>query len=148
MPSQFLIILLIGVGDVALRKWMPAIDQLRNQGYDFRAHYVDVKPVTKLPTGTDFILVSENPNLAVRELADNGVLGPHTLAIIATPTSLHWPVARSLAPVVGKVLMEKPLAATSAALTGASLFLIVLSVQAGALFWVYVGFAQPHKEIS
>jgi MFS family permease len=38
-------------------------------------------------------------------------------------------------------LDAKPLAATSAALTGASLFLIVLSVQAGALFWVYVGFA-------
>ena len=38
-------------------------------------------------------------------------------------------------------LDAKPLAAISAALTGASLFLIVLSVQAGALFWIYVGFA-------
>lgn len=38
-------------------------------------------------------------------------------------------------------LNPKPLAATSAALTGASLFIIVLSVQAGAHNWVYIGFA-------
>ncbi len=38
-------------------------------------------------------------------------------------------------------LEAKPLAATSAGLTGISLFIIVLSVQSGALFWVYAGFA-------
>lgn len=38
-------------------------------------------------------------------------------------------------------LEAKPLAATSAGLTGISMFIIVLSVQSGALFWVYAGFA-------
>ena len=38
-------------------------------------------------------------------------------------------------------LQPIPLAATSAALTAASLFIIVFTVQAGATFWVFAGFA-------
>ena len=38
-------------------------------------------------------------------------------------------------------LQPIPLAATSAALTATSLFIIVFSVQAGATFWVFAGFA-------
>lgn len=38
-------------------------------------------------------------------------------------------------------LDPKPLAACSAGLTGTSLFLIVFSVQADSIFWVYAGFA-------
>ena len=37
-------------------------------------------------------------------------------------------------------LQPKPLAATSAAFTATSLFIIVFAVQAGSIFWVYTGF--------
>jgi predicted dehydrogenase len=106
----------IGAGDVIQKTW-PAIEGLHNEGLVRRALVFDrnpdrLKPLANLPwVQTD---VAGSPAEVVDKLQRRGVDGPDSVAYVGTPDGTHVTYAERLAPHVGAVAIEKPLALTGA----------------------------------
>lgn len=105
-------IYVIGAGDVSQKTW-PAIEGLHSQGLVHRAYVFDrnpdrLKPFSGLPwVQTD---VAGSPTEVLEKLKQRGANTPDSVAYIGTPDSTHVPYAERLAPHVGAVAIEKPLA--------------------------------------
>src|SRR5207237_1432451 len=82
---------------------------------------VDPSPPFALEGGEVYLQILPDNQLPLTELRLRGLLGPHTLAYVATPTALHLHYAELLLPLAGRVTVEKPLTddpAAAAALEG------------------------------
>jgi hypothetical protein len=108
-------VLVAGCGEVTQQRVLPALQSLSDEINFTRIGLLDVRSEQTLwpesgrpPIAAQFIQIPDG-QLPLEELDRKGWLGPQTLVLNCTPTPFHVPYARTLAPFVGRVGIEKPL---------------------------------------
>jgi hypothetical protein len=108
-------VLVAGCGEVTQQRVLPAMQSLSDEINFTRIGLLDVRSEQTLwpesgrpPIAAQFIQIPDG-QLPLEELDRKGWLGPQTLVLNCTPTPFHVPYARTLAPFVGRVGIEKPL---------------------------------------
>ncbi|MGE0824220.1 MAG: Gfo/Idh/MocA family oxidoreductase [Candidatus Binatia bacterium] len=110
-------VLIIGCGDVTQNRAHPALGQLREEGCLHAAAYVDINPIRPpyLEHDARYFQIDNGCLLPLNELARNGLLGPHVVAVICTPTPYHALYATQLLGTRCYTAVEKPLTQSIAA---------------------------------
>lgn len=108
--SEFLRVLLIGLGEVAVKRYLPALELLNSEGVLSEICVCDTSPDAQKAIGDSsirFLLLK--PDWSAEDLVLAGALDCNTKAIVATPTRFHVPHAIRLANHANSVAIEKPL---------------------------------------
>lgn len=106
----------IGGGDVTQQRLRPAQRQLRAEGLLRRAAYLDILPCCPFTLAQDrtcnegehYFPIEDRCLLPLDELARQGLLGPHVLALVCTPTPYHALYATQLLGTGCCIAVEKP----------------------------------------
>jgi hypothetical protein len=110
-------VIVIGMGAVVQDRVRPALHALAREWLVHRVTYADRRDgprfdpdgVGLVPGGEHFVPVGPAHDLPLAALRRRGGVGPRALAVVCAPPEWHVPYAERLAPLVGRVAVEKPL---------------------------------------